>query len=271
MKPLILFRADTRELREEMKIASEHSHIIQRRTHIENYVDRKVIGRYSVLPFYKELEEDLAYYGKCLINSYRQHRYVAEMDWYHDLKGMTPETWWDYNFHSAPQQAYVVKGHTNSKKQTWNRLMFAPTKEIASEISCDLLNDGLICQQDIVYRKYIPLKRFETAVHGLPITNEWRFFFYKTTELCHAYYWNNTASEEAAAKAELTEEGTQLAYKAAKILSENVNFFVIDIAETEEGNWIIIEVNDGQMSGVDLSVARNLYKKLGTTINNEYN
>jgi len=37
------------------------------------------IARYSVLPFYKELEADLAERGSKLINSYPQHQYVADI------------------------------------------------------------------------------------------------------------------------------------------------------------------------------------------------
>lgn len=259
-KPLILFRASTQEEREEMQIASKYFDIAQTRCRVANHDHKTIIGRYSVLPYYKELEADLDFYGKHLINSHREHSYIAKMDWYHDLKGMTPKTWWDYNFYVAPEQAYVVKGCTNSKKQVWNKKMFAPTRSDAVEISCELLNDMCIADQDIVYRKYIPLKTFETAVHGLPVTNEWRFFFLGKVELCHAYYWRNTASDEATAKAKLTEEGIKIAHKAAAILSKKTNFFVVDIAETAKGDWIVIEVNDGQMSGVDLNVADDLYR-----------
>lgn len=52
------------------------------------------IGRYSVLPFYKELEEELKLKNSKLINSYDQHLWIANMfDWAGqngELYGFTP-------------------------------------------------------------------------------------------------------------------------------------------------------------------------------------
>jgi hypothetical protein len=33
-------------------------------------------------------------------------------------------------------------------------------------------------------------------------------------------------------------------------VKDNVNFFVMDVALTESGRWIVIELNDGQMAGL---------------------
>lgn len=51
-----------------------------------------------------------------------------------------------------------------------------------------------------------------------------------------------------------------------RIVSQNTNFYVVDIAETKFGEWIVIELNDGQMSGLsDIDAAwfyNALYEKL---------
>ena len=51
-----------------------------------------IIGRYSVLPFYKELEIDVLNVNNCeLINSYEQFKYCADLqNWYQDLSDLTP-------------------------------------------------------------------------------------------------------------------------------------------------------------------------------------
>src|SRR5271165_2729068 len=63
-----------------------------------------VIGRYSVLPFYKELEEDLAFAGSRLINSFHEHCFAAQMEnWVSALGDLTPETW--YRLEDVPEYA----------------------------------------------------------------------------------------------------------------------------------------------------------------------
>ena len=47
------------------------------------------------------------------------------------------------------------------------------------------------------------------------------------------------------------------------------NFFVIDIAQKEDGDWIIIEVNDGQQSGLSENSADILYQNLYNSIQND--
>jgi hypothetical protein len=54
-----------------------------------------VIGRYSVLPFYREVEADLAVNGCKLINSFAQHCWIANFEYYRHFKDVTPETWDD--------------------------------------------------------------------------------------------------------------------------------------------------------------------------------
>jgi len=47
--------------------------------------DSIVVGRYSVVPFYRELEEDLVLSGSKLIHNFAGHRYIATGDYLSDL------------------------------------------------------------------------------------------------------------------------------------------------------------------------------------------
>ena len=128
-------------------------------------------------------------------------------------------------------------------------------------------NDPLIGQQEIIYRKYIPLKLIETdPIYGCPYVNEWRLFYYKTNLLSKGFYWTTCEYPE---QANFTNEALELANKCAEITAEYVNFFVLDIAETAEGNWILIEINDGQMSGLSDNDPHQLYQNLKKVIINE--
>ena len=47
---------------------------------------------------------------------------------------------------------------------------------------------------------------------------------------------------------------------------EQTNFFVMDIARTAEGKWIIIELNDGQQSGLSNVDPEELYSNLAKAL-----
>jgi hypothetical protein len=157
-----------------------------------------VIGRYSVLPFYKELERDIRNQGADLINTYRQHRFLADMrEWVPCLKGLTPKLY--HRLQDLPDNGgpFVLKGETNSKKYLWNTHMYAADKRAAGEVYSRLQDDMLLAQQEIYVRDYVPLKRLATGFNELPIANEFRFFVLYGQVLCGAFYWSSHVADLA--------------------------------------------------------------------------
>lgn len=257
MKTKILFRHDyTTE--EELEVAKKYFDVTGSRMAIK---DTLVVGRYSVLPFYKELEEDLLQQGSRLINSYEQHKYIADFEYYHDIKDLTPETFFDMSEISDYDGPFVVKGKTNSRKFDWDNLMFAATKRRAVDIACELRKDSLMQYQDIIYRKYVPLKVLEEGIHGLPFSNEWRFFCYKNEILSHGFYW--TISEKVG---EIQNEAFDLVREVINRVKDKVNFFVVDVAEKANGGWIVVELNDASMSGLSANDPDVLYSNLNDAL-----
>lgn len=255
MKPIILFRKSLQE-EGEFDICRKYFNVIEQRTRCVNGL---VIGRYSVLPYYRELEKDLEILGSKLINSYEQHQWIANFAYYQELKEFTPESWFDQDFYSCKYLGpFVVKGKTNSRKFEWNKMMFAKNKKEALNIASELLQDGLLGEQGVIYRRYVPLKTYEIGLNGLPFTDEYRFFFYQDALLAHGYYWSNANTVDR----ETPTESIEFAKHVAKIVANYVNFFVLDVAQTEEGNWILIEVNDGQCSGLSEANPDELYSNL---------
>ena len=271
MLPEILFRRDLSDPDVEAEWQAVNNYfpeVVERRRQLRGaknlatgiYIPRMVIGRYSVLPYYRELEQDCAVSGHSLINTYEQHQWIADFKYYKSMRDVTPETCKADNFHRWDYEGpFVVKGATNSRKQRWDKEMYAPTRQDAARIASYLSTLPYIGEQKIIIRKYIPLVTYETGLHGLPFTNEWRFFFCGTKEIAHGYYWSQAEYPE---KATLTEEAVGFANKVAKRVARVVNFFVLDIAQTEEGNWILIEINDGQMSGLSLIDPDEFYRSL---------
>lgn len=252
----ILFRKDFNH-DNELEIARQYCDVKEIRDECHGSV---VVGRYSVLPYYPELERDLALKNSRLVNAYSEHRWIAYFDYYEVLKDYTFETWTDDNFYLCDYEGpFVVKGRTNSRKQQWNKLMFAENRYNASCIGHELSNDPLLGSQGILYRKYVPLETFEIGINDIPFTNEWRFFFFKQNMLAHGYYWSQA---DKADEYKISPGGIEFAQHIASIVKNHVPFFVLDIAKTETGEWILVEVNDGQMSGLGMCNPHDLYKNL---------
>lgn len=261
----ILFRSSDYSSLAELAVAKQHFDVVESRMFVPK--NSLVVGRYSVLPYYRELERDLAFNGSHLINSTAQHKYIANFDWYHDIADMTPRTWFDataasFAFDDLPH-GMVLKGRTNSAK-SWE-WMYARTKEDFFRIDKFLHQNEMLAHQGIVYREYIPLEIIEKSCipNSFNFVNEWRCFFYKTKMLAMGYYWTMAEEEsiERANKQDLC-DARDKAYEAASKLSKHTNFFVVDIAKTAAGSWIVIEVNDGQMSGLSCCDEDLLYKNL---------
>jgi hypothetical protein len=261
-EPIVLFRRGLAK-ENEVDICQRHFQTAYLRTQCQYSL---VIGRYSCLPHYLELVQDLSSINSVLINSFRQHQWIANFYWYDVLSDFTPRSWGDFNFHSCDYNGpFVVKGTTNSKKLEWDTKMYAEDKRKALEIASELSKDTYIGEQKIVYREYVPLETYEIGLNDLPFTNEWRMFFYKGTLLSYGYYWSIAEKTDYPCPSKAIE----FALKVADIAKDYVNFFVLDVAKTKDGRWILIEVNDGQQSGLSENNPDTLYHNLAMAIRNE--
>ena len=267
MNPIILFRPGADNFEEHYKCSKYFSTVTQRS---ELPRDSIVIGRYSVLPYYKELYVDCLNIHARLINTPKQHSWIANFDWYNDILNYcipTPQSFDDSNFYAAPNKAYVIKGRTNSRKHWWNKQMFAPTKKEASIIASDLMTDALIGPQGIIYRRYIPLKKLSEGLNGLPFTNEWRFFYLGENLIDYGYYWSNGDCSD---KASIPDDVICMVNDWASLVSRHVNFFVLDVAESQYDGWILIEINDAQMSGLSEIPIDHFYENLKRVIDDKF-
>lgn len=221
-----------------------------------------VIPRFSALPFFKEQEEDYKLLGAKMINSYQDHIYIADIqNWHYDLYEYTPRTF--YRLEDIPSDAgpFVLKGETNSKKFQWDKMMYAKDKSEAIRIAGLLMNDSLLQYQKIVAREYIPLETFKIGIGGLPITREYRFFVYKDRILSGGYYWSSHV-DELDFKPDPDEVPREFLNEVIDIVKDKTNFYVIDVAKTQDGQWIVIELNDGSMSGLSENDPEVLYSNL---------
>lgn len=241
----ILFRRSLSE-ENEYSAAAKYFSMIEYRSEIKGGL---IIPRYSSLPYYEELERDVSNMGGTLINSYAQHKYIANYSYYQDIKDFTFKSWKLGEF-NIPDIPLVVKGATNSKKWEWNTNMFAENRKKAYDIASRLSKDSLVGTQDIIFKEYIPLKNIEIGLNGLPFSEEYRFFFYKNQLITGGFYWSG--AETAEDYINIPPDIEEFARHISFLVKDNVNFYVIDVARKADNKPICIELNCGTMSGLSM-------------------
>ena len=93
---------------------------------------------------------------------------------------------------------------------------------------------------------------------------EYRFFCLDGKILSSGFYWINFADEIKDLIPTKTPDGaTKLVEQVLRILEDKIRFVVVDVALKADGNeWIVVELNDGQQSGISMNDPEVLYKNL---------
>ena len=217
-----------------------------------------VIGRYSVWPYYDELYRDLDQQDCTLINTPQQHDFVARLDqWTPLLHDVTPQTWTTLS--DIPEGQYVLKGQWKSRKDKWNTHMFAASRRDAIQVYCRLQDDTLIGSDTIYIRQYVPINTLLIGLNDLPVTEEYRFFVLDGTILCGAFYWANYVDDIPCGIPQASNVPQDFLDKIVGRIDQNVRFYTMDVARTQSGDWIVVELNDGQQSGLSCIEPETLY------------
>ena len=93
----------------------------------------------------------------------------------------------------------------------------------------------------VVLREYLPLKL--TGLHetsGMPLAEEVRVFCYQHQPLAQLAYWSGQQRVDNSDYQHLLE--------ACQVIDND--FFSVDLALQADGRWVIIEIGDGQVSGL---------------------
>jgi hypothetical protein len=263
---VILYRGFDFE-QEELPSASKYIYCTNDRDNVGYYGDF-IIPRFSCIPFYQDQELEFNHNGSRLINTYQQFLYISNLENYlPDLEGLTPRTWNNLE-DLSDDKSFVLKGATNSRKSEWNTKMFAQNKAEAKEIYNLLNQDELISNQKILIREYVPLRKLLDGPNGLPITAEFRAFIAFGSILSCGFYWHNYVDQVGIVS--LPTNYQEFLQKAIKKIGAKSNFYTIDFAETESGELIIIELNDGGQAGLACNDPDVLYRNLLNALKNEY-
>lgn len=273
MRPVILYRG--REFVEYELQAAQAAGFFCTDSRMDIKPNDLVVGRYSVLPYYREQERDLHKISARLFNTYAQHCFLADIgEWYQDFKDITPETW-NFNdyFPDDEQGPFFLKGQTNSKKFLFDTHCLAKTRGDVRAVLSRLLDDSLISEQKIYIRKFENLVTYGYGLHGMPITKEYRLFYACGKLISMGYYWASHVEdlEHFGVDKNLVLDTSTIPESflntiLEKIQSIDINGVVVDVAQKTDGSWMVVELNDLQMSGLSCNDPHFMYANLYSAI-----
>ncbi len=146
-------------------------------------------------------------------------------------------------FGAAP---VVIKDWVKSQKHRWHEACFIPRADDLAQaervVRRFLELQGEFLVGGVVLREFLDLKSVGTHPQsGLPLTAEWRVFVLEGRPFFVAPYWDGADYHDLQPDLDFIRE------RAKTIPS---CFFSLDVAQTKGGEWIVIEVGDGQVSGL---------------------
>lgn len=158
-------------------------------------------------------------------------------------------------------QPIIVKDYVKSQKHYWDEACFIPNasdkEKVNSVVSKFIELQDADLNKGLVFREYIELEELTNhSESGMPLTKEFRAFVKHGKIMAIYKYWDEGDYQNVEPIVEEFEE---------VIPNIKSNFFTMDIAKRKNGNWIIVELGDGQVAGLpdnaDKDEFYNLLKK----------
>lgn len=153
----------------------------------------------------------------------------------------------------------IIKDYVKSEKHDWETACYVPDASDVEKLKNSI--DNLIKLRDkylnegIVVRAFVELK--DLVIHsksGMPLTEEYRLFFFNQKLLGIYDYWEEGAYD-------ISKPDTSVFEELAQTIKSN--FLSMDIARQKDGDLTIIELGDGQVAGLPDKTERNeFYKEL---------
>lgn len=222
-----------------------------------------VFTRYRSIPFGSELEKEISAHGSVLVNSYAQHRNIANLfSWIDLLDGLTAPAWDITMLPYLHEGEFFVKGETNSLKNNWFEKSYAPSKDDLLNVVRNVQNDMYVGEQEIVIRPFRKFRRIGEAVDHRPVFNEYRVFVLDGVIMSEAFYWSSWSVDFNVPEMINRDEFDKTLAEAIERVKHLARFIVIDLAEFPDGSWEVVELNDGNMSGLSDNDPYQLWKNV---------
>ncbi|HZV01153.1 MAG TPA: ATP-grasp domain-containing protein [Planctomycetota bacterium] len=217
---------------------------------------------------YARLFDVLARRGLRLLNdpaAYRHAHYLPES--YAEIAPVTPRSVWIPSGAEPPmpeirerlrefgKRPLVLKDYVKSQKHAWAEACFIPdasdTTAVERVVRRFLELQGPELNEGLVFREFVELERIGTHPRsGLPLFREHRVFFLDREPVFTCRYWDEAAYGEGAAPVDRFRE------VARRVRSR---FFSMDIARKTNGEWIVVELGDGQVAGLPDNADRSIF------------
>jgi len=272
--------------KEEREIAAKYFELVTCRTDLVNLEYRNkreeptypIIGKYSILADYVEYCQDLKNLKITPINTPLMHQWSSRISqWYQSVERFTPQTWFNPFENPFVQQTllkkegpFFVRYDTKSKRELWKTHAFAQNFDDLIKMSIRLSEDYKFENEILAVREFVKLKTYADndsifkSLSGQPISKEFRVHRLLGQELCRHFYWEPFQEEIEAQHGPIDCNEIPQGWldDIATICDENSNFYVMDVAQKEDGTWTLIEINEGQHSGVHTDCLDIYYSKI---------
>ncbi|MBD3922938.1 ATP-grasp domain-containing protein [Paenibacillus sp. PR3] len=226
----------------------------------ENYVTALYRGWMIKPKYYEDLYNGLKKKNILLINDpeeYRNGHWLPNS--YDKIKEFTPYSNWisienlknDWsqiysNLSQFGNKSIIVKDYVKSRKHEWHESFYIPDasdrNHAAKVIKNFIDRQGDEINEGLVFREFVNLERI--SVHSksqMPLSKEYRLFYFKNQFLYLFNYWEDSQYDEEIPDLEVFNRLAQ---------TIGSSFFTMDIGKTFTGDWIVIEIGDGQVSGL---------------------
>jgi len=212
--------------------------------------------------FYQLLAKQQIY----LINTTKEYEnYHLLPNWYTTVASFTAETVWTQtaeidellNLSRKLSEKYILKDYVKSRKQEWYDACFIENikdERVVKKIGNNFKErQGTEMVGGFVLRKFVDLiKNGYHPQSQSPIYEEYRVFVYAGHIMTIDNYWRQTQSSKLT-----SDEINWVKQIATQITS---NFTTIDLARKTDGTLMIMELGDGQVSGLQQLTATEFYQ-----------
>jgi hypothetical protein len=159
----------------------------------------------------------------------------------------------------------ILKDYVKSRKHAWREACFIPSaadrQAVERVVSRFIALQGDDLNEGLVFRAFVALESL--GMHpqsGMPLAREFRRFYLDGAPLVTSAYWDVDA-----------DTGTPPPDDLFSAVAQRVpgRFFTMDIARTQAGGWLIVELGDGQVAGLPEHLpAPTFYRALAAHLDN---
>lgn len=210
---------------------------------------------------YRQVYQALLAKGYRLVSTPEQYAEVTYFpNYYPKIRSASPAAVWTDS--SDPYLAwsqsrklgdgpFVLKDHIKSAKHMWHEACFIPNgagREHFESVAEALRNEqGKLFNRGFVVKQYVPLRSRGSSPREYPMCEEYRLFFWQRKLLVASHYHDQTANS--------------VDWKPFEELAKQFDapFFTMDIALTETGSWLIVDMGAGECSSIPPSLSPTLY------------